>query len=95
MAAAQAKFAEKAREMDEKRRRDLLHLESCFKQEIEKSNEAEAQLAATRNDAGERPCDLTSWLKAPFAKALCEVAALGSAPLPDDYGRPSERARDF
>ena len=51
MAAAQAKFAEKAREMDEKRRRDLLHLESCFKQEIEKSNEAEAQLAATRNDA--------------------------------------------
>ena len=51
--------------------------------------------AATRNDAGERPCDLASWLKAPFAKALCEVAALGSTPLPDDYGRPSERARDF
>lgn len=51
LAAAEQRMEELAGKLEEKRRKDVVHLEACLKKEIDRHDEAASQLAATRNDA--------------------------------------------
>ena len=100
MAAAQAKFAEKAREMDEKRRRDPLHLARGVQQAIEKKKtnysfriwQAGRRGAAylLRNLMNEELKDAEATVTVEFEQSLVSIKMPAGEPKPKGFNMYAE-----